>query len=101
MLPTGRADYYGTLPNLAARVSAMAAPGQVLVEASAGVNREMRLSREDSAACIPLASQPSEIEVSVGEGEDQDRVRMELMGCYLLKVGPHAKAVIPLALQMD
>ncbi len=29
---TGRADYFGALPNLAARVCAMAKPGQVLVD---------------------------------------------------------------------
>ena len=28
----GRADYFGTLPNLAARLCALAHPGQVLVE---------------------------------------------------------------------
>jgi len=32
----GRADYYGALPNLAARISTLAAPGQILVEGSAG-----------------------------------------------------------------
>lgn len=31
-LCTGRADYYGALPNLAARVCALAKPGQVLVD---------------------------------------------------------------------
>ncbi|KAK9786282.1 hypothetical protein WJX73_000303 [Symbiochloris irregularis] len=81
-LSTGRADYYGTLPNLAARVMSMAAPGQVLVEASPLVSKEMRISREDSAACYPLASQPSEIDVG---DENDEKLRMELLGCYLLK----------------
>lgn len=31
-LNTGRADYFGNLPNLAARLSSMAAPGQIIVD---------------------------------------------------------------------
>ena len=34
-LGAGRADYYGTLPNLAARLSTLANPGQILVESGA------------------------------------------------------------------
>lgn len=38
---TGRADYFGTLPNLAARVCAQAAPGQVLLDCHPGVMKAM------------------------------------------------------------
>ena len=38
---TGRADYFGALPNLAARVCAQAAPGQVLLDCHPGVLRAM------------------------------------------------------------
>lgn len=79
-MPAGRADYYGTLPNLAARVSTMAAPGQILVEYSTAMGKDMRISREDSAAFIPLTRQLSDVE---GNGE---HIRLELLGCYLLKV---------------
>ena len=35
-LNTGRADYFGSVPNLAARLMAVAAPGQVLVDGRLG-----------------------------------------------------------------
>ncbi|CAD7695706.1 unnamed protein product, partial [Ostreobium quekettii] len=37
-LKTGRADYFGNLPNLAARISNLAAPGQILFDATNGNN---------------------------------------------------------------
>jgi hypothetical protein len=50
----GRADYFGNLPNLAARVSALAAPGQVLVEGSGlGQDDSAFTMREDSALLLP------------------------------------------------
>ena len=35
-LRTGRADYFGEMPNLAARVAGLAHPGQILVEGTSG-----------------------------------------------------------------
>jgi hypothetical protein len=50
----GRADYFGNLPNLAARVSALAAPGQVLVEGTGlGLDDAAFTMREDSAVLLP------------------------------------------------
>lgn len=50
----GRADYFGNLPNLAARVSALAAPGQVLVEGTGlGLDDTAFTMREDSALLLP------------------------------------------------
>lgn len=38
-LSTGRADYFGTLPNIAARISSLARPGQVLIHTSSGFSK--------------------------------------------------------------
>ena len=35
-LPAGRADYFGEMPNLAARVAGLAHAGQILVEGTSG-----------------------------------------------------------------
>lgn len=42
-LNTGRADYYGSVPNLAARLMATARPGQALLEGGRGL-ASLRLS---------------------------------------------------------
>ncbi len=53
----GRADYFGNLPNLAARVSALAAPGQVLLEGSGlGMESMSQPAREDSVVVLPPLS---------------------------------------------
>ena len=78
---TGRADYYGNLPNLAARVSALAAPGQILVEGSHGFGPELHWLREDSMAFLPLAREISK------SAADAESIELEQLGYYLLKVG--------------
>jgi hypothetical protein len=82
-MPAGRADYYGSLPNLAARVSALAAPGQVLVEGSAGGFRAAATweRREDGLALAPLA--PDQAKGLPGAGSP---VELEQLGFFLLKV---------------
>lgn len=93
----GRADYFGTLPNLAARVSAVAAAGQILVEAGSSMQRHgLPMSREDSAAFIPLQRSLSSV---AGDGE---HVRLDLLGCYMLKVsGPLAACLFCHAVHID
>ncbi|KAK9829405.1 hypothetical protein WJX72_005653 [[Myrmecia] bisecta] len=78
-LNTGRADYYGNLPNLAARVSALAAPGQILVEGSHGFGPELHWLREDSMAFLPLAREISK------SAADAESIELEQLGYYLLK----------------
>ena len=54
---SGRADYFGNLPNLAARVSALAAPGQILLEGSGlGLDDLSLPTREDSVVVLPPLS---------------------------------------------
>lgn len=82
----GRADYYGALPNLAARVLALAAPGQVLVEGSPGGFRAgggaLWERREDGLALRALP--PGEAKGLPGAGAP---VELEQLGYFLLKVG--------------
>ena len=58
MWSTGRADYFGNLPNSAARVMALALPGQVLLEGFHGFGPEL-VHRDDHSALLP--HQPSRI----------------------------------------
>lgn len=55
---TGRADYFGNVPNLAARVMTLALPGQVLLEGFRGFGPEL-VHRDDQSALLP--HQPSRI----------------------------------------
>jgi class 3 adenylate cyclase len=69
----GRADYFGHLPNMAARVMALAAPGQILVDAAGlirGGDGVVRLP--PCPAGIPQPDEPIELEVL---GAFQLRVR--------------------------
>lgn len=51
-LNTGRADYFGTIPNLAARLMSMASPGQTLLDA-AKISTLRSLQWRDDAALLP------------------------------------------------
>ena len=75
----GRADYYGSLPNLAARVAALAHPGQILVEATSGFREDVRWLQDDQVALLSLSSDPSSTSLEV---ED---IELQLLGFYLLK----------------
>ncbi len=76
----GRADYYGALANLAARVSALAAPGQVLVEGSAGLRNEPGWDRRDDGwLLLPRPDNPKE--ASHGDVP----IELEQLGYYMLK----------------
>lgn len=48
----GQADYFGHVPNLAARVSALAAPGQILLECSPGFDNKVSWIKEGSVGLL-------------------------------------------------
>ncbi len=76
----GRADYYGALANLAARVSALAAPGQILVEGSAGFRNEAAWQRRDDGwALLPRPDRPKD------EAIADVPIELEQLGYYMLK----------------
>ena len=87
----GRADYYGALPNLAARVSALAAPGQVLIEGSGGWSGDpdwgtsqdggLVESKPSQAGWLPIARTHSKTPT------DEEPIELEQQGYFLLKVG--------------
>lgn len=81
-LLAGRADYYGNLPNLAARVSALAQPGQVLLEGCQGFGDELQWIKEDSLALLQLGREGAPGGSSVGEC-----IEISYLGQFLLKVG--------------
>ncbi len=76
----GRADYFGNLPNLAARVMALAAPGQVLLEGFQGFGPEL-VHKDELSALLP--QQPSRVE---GES-DYEAVEVLQLGKYPIKAG--------------
>ena len=88
-MPAGRADYYGSLPNLAARVSALAAPGQILVEGSAGFQEEVRWVAEESMALMPLSREFSRI----ANNEEEDFIELLPLGFFMLKVRQQGSVV--------
>ncbi|EIE20201.1 hypothetical protein COCSUDRAFT_67530 [Coccomyxa subellipsoidea C-169] len=76
----GRADYYGALANLAARVSALAAPGQILVEGSAGFRNEAAWQRRDDGwALLPRPDRPKDESIA------DVPIELEQLGYYMLK----------------
>lgn len=77
---TGRADYFGNLPNLAARVSALAQPGQVLLEGCQAFGGELSWVKDDSLALLPLARQESRTD------RGGECIEIAYLGQYLLKV---------------
>lgn len=77
---TGRADYFGNLPNLAARVMALAAPGQILLEGFYGFGPEVKRGPEDLTALLP--QRPSRI-----SGEpDHEAIEVLQLGKFPIKV---------------
>ena len=89
-VPAGRADYYGNLPNLAARVSALAQPGQVLLEGCQGFGDELQWIKEDSLALLQLGRGGTPGASSVGEC-----IEISYLGQFLLKVGTVHLCCIP------
>ena len=85
----GRADYYGSLPNLAARVAALAHPGQILIEATSGFREDVRWLPDDQVAVLSLASGPS------GTSLELEDIELQLLGFYLLKVRCPVRPVVP------
>ena len=79
----GRADYFGTVSNLAARVAGLAAPGQILVEGMEAFRREKAWQRRNDAIALP----PEPIsEAAKGIPGGSEGVVLEQIGYYLLKV---------------
>ena len=75
-----RADYFGTLPNLAARVSALAAPGQILLEGCHGFGRELQWNKDESLGTMLLYRRTH------GKPVDDETIEIHQLGHYLLKV---------------
>ena len=74
----GRADYFGPLPNLAARVMALAAPGQVLLEGFQGWGPELH-HKDELTAMLPR--KPSRI-----DGDpDYEAVEVVQLGKFPIK----------------
>ena len=78
---TGRADYFGNVPNLAARVMTLALPGQVLLEGFQGFGPEL-MHRDDQSALLP--HQPSRIPGH----PDYEAVEVLQLGNFPIKVSP-------------
>ena len=79
----GRADYFGTVSNLAARVAGLAAPGQILVEGMEAFRREKAWQRKNDAIVLP--PEPMS-EIAKGIPGGSEGVVLEQIGYYLLKV---------------
>ncbi|GMH40090.1 hypothetical protein BSKO_07994 [Bryopsis sp. KO-2023] len=80
-LSSGRADYFGNLPNLAARVSALAAPGQILVECSPGFGDRITWIKEGSVGLIRF-EEPLMYKTA---GCVEEAIEIKEVGHYLLK----------------
>ena len=79
----GRADYFGTVANLAARVAGLAAPGQILVEGREAFRREKDWRRKSDTITLP----PDPLGGPKGTPGGNPGIVMEQIGYYLLKVG--------------
>ena len=79
LLTAGRADYFGNLPNLAARVMTLALPGQVLLEGFQGFGPEL-VHRDNQSALLP--QQPSRIAGHL----DYEAVEVLQLGKFPIKV---------------
>ena len=78
--PAGRADYFGNLPNLAARVMALANPGQILLEGFWGFGPELKRGPDDLTSLLP--QRPSRI---AGE-PDHEPIEVLQLGKFPIKV---------------
>lgn len=86
MQPAGRADYFGALPNLAARLMSLAAPGQVLVHGNLGSMHGMEWASDDHAAAM-LHGPAGEVELTQ-------------LGYFVVKVGRFVPVLAPLPLAL-
>lgn len=91
VLPTGRADYFGTVSNLAARVAGLAAPGQILVEGREAFRREKDWRRQNDAIVLL----PDPMGGAKGMPGGNTAIELEQIGYYLLKVGRHISEMNP------
>ena len=82
VLPIGRADYFGTVSNLAARVAGLAAPGQILVEGREAFRRERDWRRQSDAILLL----PDPMGGIKGMPGGDTAIELEQIGYYLLKV---------------
>ena len=78
----GRADYFGTVANLAARVAGLAAPGQILVEGREAFRREKDWRRKNDMITLP----PDPLGSPKGMPGGNTDIVLEQIGYYLLKV---------------
>lgn len=78
-MSAGRADYFGNLPNLAARVMTLALPGQVLLEGFQGFGPEL-VHRDEQSALLP--QQPS----MIAGHPDYEAVEVLQLGKFPIKV---------------
>lgn len=81
-IPAGRADYFGTVSNLAARVAGLAAPGQILVEGREAFKRERDWRRRNDT----IALLPDPLGGPKGVPRGHVAIELEQIGYYLLKV---------------
>ena len=82
VLPAGRADYFGTVSNLAARVAGLATPGQILVEGREAFRREREWRRQNDAILLL----PDPMGGAKGMPGGSTATELEQIGYYLLKV---------------
>lgn len=80
-MSVGRADYFGHIPNLAARVSSLAAPGQILVECSPGFGDKVSWLEEGKLGLISFESSRDESSV----GNALGAIQLQELGQYYLK----------------
>ena len=82
----GRADYYGSTANLAARICQQAHPGQILVEGGGGFTQKLHweTSLQDMySAVLPVDTDPS------GLVTEED-IELKFLGFYMLKVSSNS-----------
>ena len=83
----GRADYYGSTANLAARICQQAHPGQILVEGGGGFTQKDctgKPSLQDMySAVLPVDTDPS------GLVTEED-IELKFLGFYMLKVSSNS-----------
>ena len=78
---TGRADYFGAIPNLAARVSSLARPGQVLIHSSTNFDRRDIVWMSNDAGLV-LYDEPLEPAI---DGASEVAVEISKLGMFLLR----------------
>ena len=84
--PAGRADYFGTVSNLAARVAGLAAPGQILVEGREAFRREKDWRRKSDTITLL----PDPLGGPKGMPGGNAEIVLEQIGYYLLKASAAA-----------